>query len=262
MSIHPCSDTSLKKVRFVEEDNCVIQISAEDAVSSLWLGSEEYIDLKKEAREQADFLRFKGYGVLLKRCFDSATEVQKHINALAQLPGAEYPLGVEQYLSQQHGEERDWTKDKVRQAVLNRQHILTERNVPAELVSEKLRAVSRKHSRGSRIFARRLGIGLEHALNVGDDAEVAQSLVKSLNLGNAKRVSRRHSLNRRKDGIDEGGVATMMGMAYLSSKFSQHNVERISLAPSRPTNTDSCVNLIQNALDLLEFDNDEISPLS
>jgi hypothetical protein len=261
MYIQCSADSARKKVRFAaEEDNSVLVFASEEAETPLWLGPGFYKALRKSVREEADQLKPKGYGVLLKRCFDPGPDVQKQINALAQLPGSECPRGSEQYLSRQHAEECDSVKDKVRGAVLTRQRLLVKKEIPADVVSEKLRSVSRKHSRSSRVFARRLGIADERAVKDGDDAEKARILVKSLNLGNARVVRRQNSLKKDiADPTGDQGVARMLGVSFklASSKFNEtHRAERPLLSPE-PNSSAACAHMIQSALDLLEMDGDD-----
>ena len=251
------ADRVRKIVRFAEE-NSVIVFTSEEAESPLWRESGDSQASRKSVRDEADVLKPKGYGSLLKRCFDPGPNVQRQINALAQLPDTDCPRGSEQYLSRQHAEECDWIKSKVRVAVLTRQRVLLKKKMSADDISEKLRSVSKKHSRASRIFARRLGIADERAVKEGDDPKKARALVKSLNLGNAKTVKRRNSLTKAIDLTEDHGVAKITGLSHkVSSRFDSHKTKRSLLAPTKPVSSESCANMIQSALDLLEFDGDD-----
>lgn len=242
-----------KAVSFAD-DNDVVVYPVEDSLCPLWFAPEELVDLRNQVKEHAEHLKAKGYGMLLKNVFDENNKsVQKHINALAKLPGRECPRGTEVYLFHQHRDQVDRNHSNVVKNVLNRQRLLRQRNI--ELGEDKLRSISRKHSRNSRIFARRVGIADQRAINEGDDLWDAQTIIKELNQGNAKMAQRKVSVpDVYSLGDKVGGVSNMVNLAYMASRLN-HSSSKIPdavLSPSTSKTKNTFSNVIQDALTLLE----------
>jgi hypothetical protein len=249
-----------------------------DSLNDSWLAPEEYQVLKKQVREEADALKPKGYGLLLKNGFDETqpTQTQRQLDALAQLPGEHYPRGSEVYLSRQHREERDEIHERLVKAVLKRQRTLKTKDMPKDVVAEKLRNVSKKHSRSSRLFARRLGLADQRAVQEGDDVIKALNIVKDLRSGNAKMVRRKSSIEMDLSKLASEGKHNgpqSFGLAYMaghrnhsgSSKVNQSfpvKPTRISLDSSNhSTHRDpnkTCLSVLQSALDLLDLGDDVV----
>lgn len=216
-------------------------------------------------RVEAVLLKPKGFGVLLKNCFDEKDKsVQKHINAFSKLPGNDYPRGLEVYLSRQHREALDDLHRKVTQGVLRRQKALKEAGTPCDVTCEKLRSISKKHSRSSRIFARRLGLADARAVREGDDHINAFMLVKELNKGNAKMVRRKESMEDMSSAGKQGVLPQMFGLAFIASQRNAtsepRKLDRVPVAVpvlSARSGATVCSDAIQDALDLLGFSSDE-----
>lgn len=265
---------NMKTVSFADDITRVNLFTAEEAESPLWLSSQELQDLREKVREDAEDLKTKGYGILLKNGFDEGDlRAQKHINAFSQLPGVDYPRGTEVYLSNQHRDEVDRVHSKLVKSVLSRQ-----RGHP-----DRLRNISRKHSRGSRIFARRLGIADQRAVREGDDLFKAQAMVKDLNQGNAKMAQRKASVQdmgvltgnakmaQRKASVQDMGCLTgkknstvgpIFGLAFVAAQIAQTKGERapVNTLQSRPSAgaVQKCANVIQDALACLDLDDAEL----
>ncbi|CAB9518095.1 expressed unknown protein [Seminavis robusta] len=265
-----------RRVRFAADNRYKIVEVAPQSCSSC-TGDEGF--QKSQVKVEAELLKPKGYAVLLKNCFDETDkQAQKHINAFAQLPGNEYPRGLEVYLSRHHREDCDQNHKKVTSAVLRRQKTMKAADAPADVLSEKLRSVSKKHSRSSRIFARRLGIADARAVREGDDLIKALTMVKELNQGNAKMVRRKESTEDMSSLSKQGkqGVA-IFGLAYMASRTRTHGsssaprkLDRIPVpAPMlsvrrRAEGTslaNSCSEVIQDALNLLDFSDEDDSSI-
>lgn len=262
-----------KAVSFADDIVSVKLFKAEEAVSPLWLSSQELQDLREKAKEDAEVLKTKGYGILLKNGFDEGDKrAQKHINAFSQLPGVDCPRGTEVYLSKQHRDEVDRTHSKVVKRVVTRQ-----RGTP-----DRLRNISRKQSRGSRIFARRLGIADQRAVREGDDLCKAQAMVKDLNQENAKMVQRKASVHdmggllgnakmaQRKASVQDlggltgtknGTVGPIFGLAFVATQIAQSKADRARVTiQSRPSAdaVQKCANVIQDALACLDLDDEDL----
>lgn len=250
--------TNPKTVSFAD-GNDVVYFTVEDSLFPLWLAPEELVHLRNLVKADADYLKTKGYGMLLKNGYDENDKsVQKHMNALSQLPGRECPRGTEVHLFHQHRDQVDRIHCKVVQGVLNRQRLLCQKSASEELVPEKLRSISRKHSRHSRIFARRLGLADQLAVKEGDDIWKARSIIKELNQGNAKMARRKVSTP---DVCSLGekvcGASQMVGLAYMSarvnhsSKFNQFP-DSVFSPTTKTESKNTFSNVIQDALSLLE----------
>lgn len=149
---HGCT----RKVRFSEDSVvCVLEARSDEHRNLA-----KRVDPRKAAREQAYILIPKGYGHLLSGCFeDPIDSCQENLNAfVAGVPDRDNSRGLERYMSQQHKEERDQAREDVIEAVLRRQQRLKLDGENADDVANKLRSACRRHSRDSRVFARRLGI--------------------------------------------------------------------------------------------------------
>jgi len=222
----------MKQVKFAEDDSVALISYSDVPENPLWLVPDEYVALKTQIREDADALKPKGYHLLLKDCFDEVNKqrAQKHIDAFAQLPGFHCGRGCEMYLSRQHRESRDFNYVSLSTAVLHRQRVLKSKQAGPDFLADKLRSVSRKHSRSSRIFARRLGLADQRAARDGDDLVKAVDIVRELNFnGNAKKAMRK--VSNPNDLCDmpyedlpyereEKGVAQMLGLSYGKAKAS------------------------------------------
>ena len=163
------------------------------------------VDPRQRVRDDAAKILSKRYGDLLCGSFEDPIEnCQNNINAFVlDVPDAEHARGLERYLSLQHKEERDGAREDVYEAVLTRQRQLNKHNCMATTTAaprsvarrnsihndgrqqsqekdtisdeermEKLRNASRRYSRPSRIFARRLGIADELAAQQADEKDV------------------------------------------------------------------------------------------
>ena len=262
-----------KRVRFNGNDSIVV-FEAGEAESPLWLAQEEYDDFRQKVQEEADSLKPKGYSILLKNGFDESFALsQKYLNAFAKLPEEHCLRGSEVYISKQHRENRDQILRKLSKAVLRRQHLLLENETPADELAEKLRSISKKNSRGSRIFARRIGLADQRAVKEGDDLLVAFAIVKELTVGNAKMARRKASV--------QTGLAGMTGLAYMSSASSlriNQEFSSTSKMKGRPNTTiptillptahaangtgNSCSRVIKDALGLLDNGDDMCEPFT
>ena len=146
------NEEETSRVSFCHKDSVEL-IQAKD-VESLWYSSNDYDCFRKRLRDDAESLKTKVYGILLRNSFDeSSTLSQKYLTAFAKLPGEQCLRGCEGYVSKQHLEERDRLVRRRTQAVLRHQEILKdEKGISAEGRAEKLRCISKKNSRGSRVF--------------------------------------------------------------------------------------------------------------
>ena len=250
--------SNTKSVSFADDSDVVV-FQVQDSLSPLWLAPGELLDLRNQVKDDADYLKAKGYGILLKNAFDENDRMaQKHLDAFSQLPGRECPRGTENYLFHQHRDHVDRIHSKVVKGVLSRQRLLKQKNTNVELVPDKLRSISRKHSRSSRLFARRLALADQHALRDGDDIWKAQRIIKELNQGNAKKAQRKVSVpDVCSLGDKVGGVSHMVGLAYMASRINHSSIsQNTSLPPAAKTDRTAAKNtfsnVIQDALSLLD----------
>lgn len=249
-----------KSVRFADE-NDVVLFYVEEAFYPLWLAPEELLEMRNQAKKDAEYLKTKGYGILLKNGFDESDKLaQKHMSAFSRLPGRECPRGTEVYIFHQHRDQVDRNHSKVVKTVLNRQSLLCQKDSPS---SDKLRSISRKHSRNSKLFARRMGLADQRAVKEGDDLWKAQGIIKELNMGNAKMVRRKASITDVKSMGSKvgGGVAQMVSLAYMTSQIAHKNYSPSSdqvpvavLSSGRRAGKNTFSNVILDALDLLDDD--------
>jgi hypothetical protein len=257
---------SKRCVRFTGETSYRASVTSAGEEIDLCCPSTE--DHRCRVRVEAELLKPKGFGVLLKNCFVEKDKTsQKHINAFSQLPGNDYPRGLEVYLSRQHRETLDDIHRKVIQGVLRRQRTLTEADTPYDVICEKLRSISKKHSRSSRIFARRLGLADARAVREGDDHINAFMLVKELNKGNAKMAQRKASTEDMSSAGKQGGLPhcqKVFGLAFIASQRNQTSPPRkldrvpghVPVLSARCSAT-ACSEVIQDTLDLLEFSSED-----
>lgn len=185
------------KVRFSERENSVVLFESspdnEESDTRPEPAQRPRVDPRKRARDDASKLMPKSYGDLLCGSFeDPLDNCQDNINAFVlDVPDADHARGLERYLSPQHKDERDGAREDVVEAVLSRQRQLRKQRVrgvqrrnsihndgraqkpilSGDELMEKLRNASRRYSRPSRIFARRLGIADELAVQQMDDCE-------------------------------------------------------------------------------------------
>ncbi|CAB9519456.1 expressed unknown protein [Seminavis robusta] len=161
-----------KRVRF--SDRRQVVLLEDNTSSSSSNGVSPKVDHRKGARECAHRLISKGYGHLLKGSFEGATDdntttdvTQENLNSfVAGIPDRDNVRGLEIYMSPPHREERDMAHEDVVEAVLSKQSQLARRRARQTSFdpSDQLRAASRKYSRTSRVFARRMGIADELAV--------------------------------------------------------------------------------------------------
>lgn len=263
-----------RRVSFSHED--IVEVfEIGEAESPLWYATEDYQGLRQNLRDKAEFLKPRGYGILLKNAFDeSFTLSQKYLNAFAKLPPEHCLRGCESYISKQYREEREHAVRRQSKAVLRRQKALQDdESIPAEVRAEKLRSISKKNSRGSRVFARRIGLADQRAIKEGDDLMIAIEIVKEMNLGNAKMARRKGSM--------QTSLASMTSMTYLApSSCANINQKFTVRTTSRPmtslitnatpptqripvtgkqhaTASNRCSSVIGDALELLELGEEE-----
>lgn len=156
------------------------------------------VDPRKLAREEAYQLIRKGYGQLLTRSFeDPADNSQDNINAfVVGIPDIDNGRGLERYVSPQHKDERDLAREDVVEAVLTRQRLMLRRGgdgLSNSERAEKLRSASRRQSRDSKLFARRMGIADELAVRYLNHAQDSLSTNVDLECSNHSLPKERHS---------------------------------------------------------------------
>lgn len=224
-----------KRVRFADFHTVhVVAHEADEndaALSSSWIGSHDCMWEKVEF--EAEAVKLKGYGILLRDTFDDSLgkDTQSNINAFVQLSGNDCCRGLEMYMSEHHSDERDCAQYKVIHAVLNCQRKLKKKGSSMLEIDDALRSVSEKRSRQSRRFARRIAIADEMVARFDKVPTTARTIVKRLSLNNAKTVSRKNSLT---------------DMQVLPSKVSKQEAS----------------NVIQNALDILDDSHSETLPIA
>ena len=269
------NDHEERRVSFSHEDNVEVFETIE-AESPLWYATEDYQVLRQRLRDEADFLKPKGYGILLKNAYDESFKLsQKYLNAFAKLPAEHCLRGCENYISKQYREEREYCVRRLSKAVIRRQKTLQDdESIPAEERAEKLRSISKKNSRGSRVCARRIGLADQRAVKEGDDLMMAIEIVKEMNLGNAK-------MARRKDSV-QTDLASMTSMAYLAPSLRTNVNQEFAARTSRSTTSlttnatpprirmpdsgeqhravsNRCASVIGDALELLELGEDDFT---
>lgn len=152
------------------------------------------VSLWEKIDREAHLIKSKGYGILLRDCFQGPEDVvQDNINAFARLPEEVCGRGLEKYLSRQHDEERLRVRETAKNAVLSGQKSLKNQGKSSEQISTKLAATLREYSLSAKLFARRLAIADELAVKHDENLVAAQELVKDMLSLNAKQVIRQPS---------------------------------------------------------------------
>jgi hypothetical protein len=195
-----------RKVTFraCEYNEVRVFVTEEIPANELWFTSEEFQQIKAQSRCEAREWRRMGYNKLLNNSFNivasnhdgmmSKYDQQSFINAFCAFDGILNRRGLERFCSQKHGEERSEAKTRSKYAVLDTQRQFKRNGShDSSNADQMVKAISAKYiqcGREAKIFARRMGIGDEHAVMAQKQVDHVQDI---LNICHAPKMQRRLS---------------------------------------------------------------------
>lgn len=184
-----------------------------DLVQALWQQSWEMYEGKQLLKVKARRFRSTGLGILLADTFKDPNPhlCQKSLNAFTQLPSDLYNRGIERYLSKEHDMQRTKKKKQILQDVLAQARSLNSvRNMPSVEKQNILSLFAKHLSRDAELFARRIGLADEQAVDKEsmEGAEIMAEYLKQLQNQKKMEQHRKDSRTVRASGNEGQNVSS------------------------------------------------------